>query len=190
MARQRTIAPKPPVPAPQWTIAPKPLVPAPAGSFGPFSNASAPPRNASAAPWPQEVQRPPLPGPSSSTKRPAQGTSSDERASKRPKYHTVPVSGASENASGLPATTSSQLARCPTCGDKPEHRLLDCAVVKLGAVAMKKRIVQLEQENNPAHKHVLDQLRTLYSKVTNVAKHMSAPVPKSQNGIIDLTSLD
>jgi hypothetical protein len=151
------------------TIAPKSPAPVPGGSFGPFSSASAPPRNPSAALGPQEVQRPPLPGPSSSTKRPAQSIS-DERISKRPKHYALPATGASENANSLPTAAPSQRTRCPACGSQPSHRLFDCAVVKQGAVTMKKRIVQLEQENNPAHQHVLDQLRILYSNITNVAK--------------------
>jgi len=79
---------------------------------------------------------------------------------------------------------------CPVCGSNPPHPLLACGVVKLGPVAMKKSIEHLERANNPAHRHVLDQLRTLYSNVTNIAKRMPAPVPKPQNGFIDLTSLE
>lgn len=147
----------------------------PTAPFGLFSSASVPPRNTSGTLWPQGEQRPPLPGPSGSTKRPAQGVSLDGRASKRPKHQTVPVSNASQKADGVP----SQPTRCPICGNKPLHPLLDCGVVKLGAVAMKKSIEQLERENNPAHKHILDQLRTLYSNVTNIAKRMPVPVPKA-----------
>jgi hypothetical protein len=55
---------------------------------------------------------------------------------------------------------------------------------------MEKSIEQLERENNPAHKHVLNQLKTLYSNVTNIAKRMPVPVPKPQNDTIDLTLLD
>lgn len=169
MARQRTIAPKPPAPTP-------------ADPFGLFSSTSGPSGNPPAV----GVQRPPVPRSSASTKRPAQGPS-DERASKRPKHHTVPASEASQNANGLRPTTSSQPPSCPVCGNRPLHTLLDCGVVKLGPVAMKKSIELLEQGNNPANKHVLDQLRTLYSNVTNIAKRVTIPKPKPQNDTIDLT---
>lgn len=79
---------------------------------------------------------------------------------------------------------------CPVCGLKPVHPLLNCGIVKLGPVAMKKTIEQLERENNPAHRQALDQLRTLYSNVTNIAKRISTPVPKPQNDMIDLTLLE
>ena len=158
--------------------------------FDVFSNASAPPRNPPTGSWPQGASRPPMPGPSSSIKRPAQGISQDERASKRPKHHTLPASNASENANGPPITTPPQPAWCPVCGFKPPHPLLNCAIVKLGPVAMKKSIEQLERENNPAHRQALDQLRTLYSNVTNIAKRISAPAPKPQYDVIDLTSLE
>ena len=55
---------------------------------------------------------------------------------------------------------------------------------------MKKSIEQLERENNPAHRQALDQLRTLYSNVTNIAKRISIPVPKPQIDMIDLTLLE
>ena len=96
---------------------------------------------------------------------------------------------APQNVNGPQATIPPQPALCPVCRLKPPHPLLNCGVVKLGPMAMKSTIEQLERENNPAHRQILDQLRTLYSNVTNIARRMSAPIPMPLNEVIDLTSL-